>query len=106
MIYKTLGILILVFLKAFPWGKVANRRFDGRVLSLLPRGEGVERSETDEGIFTIIFPSSVTVVTSSPPRGRLKKRLFKVVHKSKLLNIFANKPQVFAVYAKVYVHAF
>ena len=30
-------------------GKVANRRFDGRV-SLLPGGEGAEQSEADEGI--------------------------------------------------------
>ena len=35
-------------------GKVANRRFDGRV-NLLPRGEGVT-SVTDEGFYPYSFP--------------------------------------------------
>ena len=30
-------------------GKVANRRFDGRVLKPSPCGEGAEQSEADEG---------------------------------------------------------
>ena len=30
-------------------GKVANRRFDGRVLKPSPQGEGAEQSEADDG---------------------------------------------------------
>ena len=43
------------FMGAFPnrkpslKGKVANRRFDGRVLKPSPQGEGAEQSEADEG---------------------------------------------------------